>query len=295
MRALEALVAEGSGDDAALLAVSLSWYWRGRAGLGVAREWLSRAALIATDDERRLRVLIALSGVAFSQGDLDDARRSAEQAHEIALRLRRADLLAAALVQRAQTEALPAAENLHSEARALYEQLGDSYGLATQTINLGNVALIKADYSAAASLSEEGTVRAAELGNRDAIGVAFRNLAISRYFLGDLQSAQAACVHALGAAVAIDDRDAMSACLDIIAAIWARTDRVSDAAMLLEITGSQRASTGFILEIPEARVRADAEHALVCSPKAQGTDEVESVSLPTSLGEAVEYVLASID
>jgi predicted ATPase/class 3 adenylate cyclase len=298
IRALHTLVEQGCGDQAAQLAVSLSWYWLVRGRLREARDWLERVVAMAVDDERRFRALIALSGVALSQGEPEAARVVAERALAIARAHSRPDLLADALVQQAHAAMFSSPDralHLHHEARALYAQLGDSHGLVAHTINLGNIALIDSDYATAAALSEEGAARARELGNRDAIGIALRNLAISRYFLGDINGAQEACLDALDAVTAIDDHDAMSLCLDILAAGWARNGRSADATRLLETATLHRAETGYALEIAEARLRADAVSVVA---RALGPSELEAAlnsGTAMNVDEAVEYALASID
>ena len=293
---LRMLIKQHDGDRAAQLASSLSWYWRGTGRLREARDYLERVLLLAIGEPYRIHVLMALSGVSLSLGNSEVSRRSADEALASARRISRPDVVVKALLQRALAEesfSVARAKEMHAEAFALYEQLGDFDGVGKQMINLGNMALVEGDYVAAADLSAEGHELVRKSGNRDAIGVALMNLATARYFLGDFGSAEDACRLALDALVEIGDRNALSVCLDIVAATWARTGRIREAATLLDATELHRAETGLVLEAGEQRLRSDA--ASLVSGQVGGGAPKTALNSPSvmTLDEAIQYALRS--
>jgi hypothetical protein len=203
--------------------------------------------------------------------------------------------MARALSVRALAEtpfSLARTRELHGEARDLFVQLGDNTGIAKETVNLGNVALVEEDYSAAAALSEEGCELYRALGRRDGVGTALVNLAIARYFLEEVDGATAASWQALEAYRELDDEDGVSVCLEVLAAVGASFGRASESATILGATERQRADTGYMLEAAEGRLR-EVTLALVADLLApHEIQEALESGRALTIREAVEYVHA---
>jgi predicted ATPase/DNA-binding SARP family transcriptional activator len=295
--ALRFLVERGDGERAADLASSLFFYWVRRGKLPEAREWLLRIVDLPIDDMPRIRVLLALANVAIPQGLMELGRSTASEAVALARGAEHPELIARALSVQALSETAfaPArSRELHREALALFEQLGDANGVAKETVNLGNLALVDEDYRAAVALAARGCELYRALGRRDGVGTALVNLAIARCFLDDVDAAEAACREALAAYLELDDLDGVGVCLEILAAVVVRTGRGREAGTILGATERQRAETAYVLEAAEGRLRASTLSLVADALSEREAEEALEAGRALGIPEALDYALAAL-
>jgi predicted ATPase/DNA-binding CsgD family transcriptional regulator len=183
--ALTHLLDIGDATASLRLAGALAPFWLFHSYRGEGRHWLERALRAAEGTETPARVRAqALGGaavLAFGQGDHG---RAAELAHA---------------------------------ERALWQELGDAWRVATALNVLGAVARAQGDYDQAAMHFEEALIRFQEAGDAGRVALARCNLGILAYRQGDLDQAaalleeavnfycQAGAEYAPGAAAALSD------------------------------------------------------------------------------------------
>jgi len=160
LRAAIAWALQGHPDDVLVglrLAAALWRFWEMRGHLTGGRRWLERAlsasASIAVEPSARAQALNRAGKLAQNQGDYSDA---------------------AALFENSLT---------------LQKDLGNSDGVATCVVNLGNVALARGDYQRAESLFEEGLTLRRNAGDTRGEAVVLNNLGNVAWAQGNREEA----------------------------------------------------------------------------------------------------------
>lgn len=183
-----------------LLGTTLRRLGRGEEGVERIREVLVRARK-RHDRRVELRALHALAGAAWSEGDLDGCERLASQALLGAVGPEMAEgragiLLALTAVQASKGQLALAVTGL-SEAEELLRGLREKKTRASVLCNLSEVLSWKGDLTAAEARAEEARVLASGVVYRVVEASALRCRALARLELGDLSGARADLEQAL--------------------------------------------------------------------------------------------------
>ncbi len=141
----------GRGEAALRLGYALWWFWYIRGYLTEGRDWLAK--VLATSSRAptvlRARVLNGAGRLACEQGDY------------------------------------AVATSLHKESMAIYRELGDKRGIASQLNNLGIVASHQGSHATAGLLYEQGLVIHRALGNKLGVANTLCNLGSVAFEQGD--------------------------------------------------------------------------------------------------------------
>jgi tetratricopeptide (TPR) repeat protein len=210
---------------------------------GRERALLDEAADLDGASPPVTRVHVA-EGLAFSElayGDLDTARRYAEQALALAERTDNvAGLIAANNALGAIAEAgleLDRAERHALACLQIAREIGDVHGEATARGRLGIAVHLRGDahgslddYARAAAHYEAAEVLLRQLGNPMLVAVCLSNLAQARLRLGDRSGSLAACREAMADLAGLGATSPLLFCL-LVEADWRLTDGDTERAL----------------------------------------------------------------
>lgn len=253
------------------MAEALSCFWLRTGHLSEGRSWLERALTAGSGSHSpwRARALSGAAGLAFEQGDYEDAAELGEQARmhfeEAGDRCRLAHVLCllgrVALAQGDRKRA----GGLAADGLAVFNDLGDRAGVAAASRDLGVVARADGDHVRARSLMEESLMMFEELrrpplvaagGPRTAsVPVAQardRSLVLSELALvagleGDYPRAASLLEESLGLSAGSGSKVGTAACLEGLAGVAAHQDEPERAATLLGAAEALRHAMGAVL------------------------------------------------
>jgi predicted ATPase/class 3 adenylate cyclase len=257
--ALEWAAEAGEDETLARLAAALWRFWFARGHLSEGRTWLGRAVAVGDDAETRARALRGASVLTAVAGDLDEARRLANELVAARRELGSDAGIASALVVLANIEAdlgeQEAAASLYEEAAARARQAGARPSLAGIMSNLGYLALLRDDPAAARTTCREAAALFEELGFGEEAAGAWLNAAAAELLLGELDEARTAFARSLDRYVDLQHAEGVSYCLDTAAAIAAHGGEARRAAVLSGAAAAARGRTGGTLPPLERRLR----------------------------------------
>ena len=271
--ALGWLLRPGEGDAALRLAVALQKFWYIRGHLREGRRWLEET-LAATGDERsreRAEALYAASGLAFSQGEFDQAQvllreslalsRELEYGWGAAVAL---NSLARIALERGERER---AEVLFGESLSLHREMGNTRDIAIVLANLGEVAQGQGEYLRARELYEESLALRREIGDIRGVAVELANLGSVAHELGEHEHARELFAESVDICRQLGEKRVMALCLEGLAMIAGARDDGGRAARLWGAAEALREAIGMPLppskrpwqerEISAARSRTD--------------------------------------
>ncbi|MBL8096995.1 MAG: tetratricopeptide repeat protein [Anaerolineales bacterium] len=185
------------------LCVALTLFWRSRGHIGIGRGWLH--ALTAGDPLPALLLgpaLVAACRLAWAQGDVEPARRLADEARAVCARAEEGDAYAEALNLLGDLEAhageIQAARTHLDQALVLYRDLGRPAGEAETLHFLSRMATTQGDYARGIELGLQSLAIYRELGNpRKAAGQEL-NLGVYAFEQGDFATARQLTTDSLG-------------------------------------------------------------------------------------------------
>jgi tetratricopeptide (TPR) repeat protein len=257
--ALEWAAEAGEDETLARLAAALWRFWFARGHLSEGRTWLGRAVAVGDDAETRARALRGASVLTAVAGDLDEARRLANELVAARRELGSDAGIASALVVLANIEAdlgeQEAAASLYEEAAARARQADARPSLAGIMSNLGYLALLRDDPAAARATCREAAALFEELGFGEEAAGAWLNAAAAELLLGELDEARTAFARSLDRYVDLQHAEGVSYCLDTAAAIAAHGGEARRAAVLAGAAAAARERTGGTLPPLERRLR----------------------------------------
>ncbi|HEY7201331.1 MAG TPA: tetratricopeptide repeat protein, partial [Candidatus Dormibacteraeota bacterium] len=177
------------------LALALTRFWRVLGHLREGRAWLDDAlAAPAPASSERARALNQAAGLAWMQGDLDQAR--------------------------ARLEA----------SLAAWRELGDEAGTQGSLANLGVIASTQADWQSGLAYLEEGLLVARRREDQLAIGVLLGNLGVLGAHLGDHEAALERLIEAERVLSGLGDRARQANALANLGLLAVRRRLTADAA-----------------------------------------------------------------
>jgi predicted ATPase/class 3 adenylate cyclase len=167
--ALEWIEAEPNSDDQGLLfAASMIGAASSRGRIGELRriltDMLARSDP-ATRTNGRARALLSAATLAGMQGDIQVAAPLGAEAVELLRTLGHKHELAFALISMARNPEPEASKRAIDESRALFEELGDIWGVAMLMFVVGDGALQRGDYGAARSAHTESLAMFRQIGD----------------------------------------------------------------------------------------------------------------------------------
>ncbi|HLK58000.1 MAG TPA: tetratricopeptide repeat protein [Chthonomonadaceae bacterium] len=154
--ALEYVIRSERWEEALRLTRALTPYWELRSLFQEGRDWLERVLQATSGIRTRQRALV-LSGAGLIAKYLSD---------------------------------YPTAQAYHDGAMAIYREVGDERGVASELNNLGNLARIQSDHARAKRLFEESLAYWRGLDEPFALSAALNNLGNLALAQGDLDQAQ---------------------------------------------------------------------------------------------------------
>jgi predicted ATPase/DNA-binding SARP family transcriptional activator len=192
LRAALAYADELADAELALrIAGALGRFWWIHSYLSEGRRWLEDALDWGTDaaPEVRAKALQAVAGLAWNQGDLESAKRFAEEALELYRRV--ADdsgtmncLTIFGLIAKDSGDYAQAKRSF-TESGELARRLAEPLAAAVALSNLATVAIDEEDYGHARNLLEEALPLSRESGSVRGLAVRLLNLAWVAFELGD--------------------------------------------------------------------------------------------------------------
>ena len=272
------------------------WHLRGhlREGAALVSDLLDRPAAAARD-EARAKALIGLAGLVYWQTDYELARRSYEEAREIAAETRNQELEVEALYSLAYVRSIErdweGAERDLRKAESLYEKQGNRLMAAWALASSGMNATLRGDHETAVQLLEESARRFEELGDsfgiRNSLGVETRAL----MHLGHLDHARALNRRAVEVSAAGQDVTSLSATLHDAASLAALDGDLERAAILIGAARRIVRETGG-QPPPELINRIDALPTLERDLEAERLAELLGEGERLTTEQAVELALA---
>lgn len=229
----------GEPEDELRLAAGLWRFWWVRGQLSEGRERLARALGRGTEvaPAVRARALQGCAGLAWAQGDYDDARALASEA------------VAAAHLARAPWEELGAhmvlgVTGLHVEdfetarhhleqAASLADALGSRHDATAVKLNLAELAVASGEVETAMQAFEELAAYHRRNENPEGIGFAQLDLGVALYRLGSYVDARRAFQEARGAFATIGFRAHVAHACQGLAAVETKIGSAEEAALLL--------------------------------------------------------------
>jgi predicted ATPase len=254
----------GEADLELRLVIALGAFWYVRGYVREGRERFEAAIVMGSaraDNSLRVKLLEGIELFADAQGDYERANTVAEEVLALCRALGDSAGVARALrgVAAARSE-----QDRPDEARALYEeslaysrQLGDKEGAASSTLNLGALALLAGDHTRADALTREALGLFQGLGNQRMIAGAFVNLGSSRLVQRQYAEAAACFRESLRSAEPMAHKNAISYCLEGLAAVGAAEGDSADAARLLGAAEVLRETIGAPAGAYEEAIRLD--------------------------------------
>ncbi len=214
--AMRRLLDASQPQAAAEIAAGLTQFWISRFLGWEGQRWLAECLAFEMDDETRLEVVAAASGVAFFVGRYDESAALSEEVLELAERRGDRRLQAQALygIGRVDVHRRPAAGIARIErAIAIYEEVGDHIAAAECRVAIGIQAAYAGDRALAdATLAEATTFLEASDYPRIA-SVGHRYLSLAAWHDDDEPAARAYLERAIALADRASDRRVRSGAL----------------------------------------------------------------------------------
>jgi predicted ATPase/class 3 adenylate cyclase len=308
--AMERAAADEDAETAIGIAFALWRFWQMRGHLTEARRRLD--AMAATpwsrrEPELRARLMEALGGVCWWQGDIAPMRAPYGEAVEVWREIGDRHELANALYnysfsfsfQGASRTAIgdidPSGEGeaTLAEALALYRELGDEPGEANVLWGLGNLHYFKGELEASAAAFEAALPIHRRVGNQTMVAWSLHMLGSTRLQQGDLATAHSVIADALRLFHASGDAAGLTLVLDDFASLAAAAHDAERAVRLWGAARSLGDNTGTGLGL-----FVDETHDQFHRPTARGmVDEATGQRLARegaamTLDEVVAYALA---
>ena len=230
-----------SGADPSLglrLTAGLAWFWNARAHHIEGLRWTLHAldANPEESSEARAKALYGAAQLAYVMGQYDRV----ELLHSEALAIFRelgdkrnvAKTLGALGRHLSQLSQYEKAKSLLAESLRLSREIGDKRGIASNLNYLGELARLNADYKRAETLYEESLALSRELGDDPRVISPTHNLGHIAQHQGDYERARVRFEEALVTAQAVGSDDAIAHCLAGLAGVCGATKRPDRAARL---------------------------------------------------------------
>jgi predicted ATPase len=216
------------------LGSALATFWKVRGHLGEGRRSLEDALArgAGADARVRARALDAAGGLAYRQGDHEQARAAIE------------------------------------ESLALYRGLGDPLNVARMLHELGSIAFMEGDYDRALPLYEESAEAVEASGDRRRFAIALSNLGALLHERGELERAAGVAEEALRLQEEVGDKDGAAITLYNLAQMELRRGRAERGCELLA-KGLRLARELGYREIIAYCLAAVAEHACARGEEAE--------------------------
>jgi predicted ATPase/class 3 adenylate cyclase len=287
--------------EAQLDLLSRIWhYWIVRGGPQEGLRWAESALARCEgeESERRAKTLHAAVGFALRVGDLDAARRYADEG----LRIRRqhddpvaiAVSLSASAAIAVQQADFEEAERLYREAVVLARS-GDEHLHAELTGLLGELALGQGNYARAIAANEEALALFRALGRQDGESWALWNLALALSRTGDERGAVANARASLRIAHSVGDMEGLAVGLVLLSSLAMRRAESDVAARLLGAAKGAREEGGVVLDRLAAELYETTEDELRRAHGSIGYEAASEDGKRMPVDTAVELALASVD
>jgi tetratricopeptide (TPR) repeat protein len=247
--------------------------------------------------KERLAALEAAGGLAYWQGDMDDAQRLYDECVELTRPLGDERAIANALYNAAFPRTITGrtpkdARPMFSEALALFRKTGDDEGIARTLWGMGLTFYYLKDFAGGVRFSEEAEVLNRKLDNRFGLAWSLHTLGLSAYRLGDVERARTVWLEAIQLFEAAGEVPGLVFQLANLSAI---ADHDGDPLRGARLEGAATAH----------RLRSGAElgqHVLgeLLRPGLEGSTDTEVAKAfaegqRMSLGQAVAYALEGAD
>jgi tetratricopeptide (TPR) repeat protein len=287
--------------EAQLDLLSRIWhYWIVRGGSREGLRWAESALARCEgeESERRANALHAAVGFALRLGDLDAARRYADEG--LRIRRQRDDPVAIA-VSLSASAAIAVQEVDFEEAERLYREAvvlarsGDEHLHAELTGQLGELALGQGNYARAIAANEEALSLFRALGRQDGESWALWNLALALSRTGHERAAVANARASLSIAHSVGDTAGLAVGLALLSSFAMRRAESEVAARLLGAAEGAREEGGVVLDRLAAELYQTTEDELRRALGSIGYEAASEDGKGMSVDTAVELALASVD
>jgi predicted ATPase/class 3 adenylate cyclase len=232
---------EGDHDLVRGISVALPMYWTMRDRYAEARVWLERALAISPiEDERRVRLLVALAAVAYRQGDHIAAIAASDGVAELVMRLggvadRFQDLKRKAQVAW-EAGQLDDAEALYDQALVTAIEVDNGVGISSCRLNLAALANERGRYGRADELLHENLPFVRGRGQSRCEAFTLAGLAETAVFQEQPHEAAGWAVSGAERASGFREESLTAYCLDVAATGLAEEGAPEHAAAILGAT-----------------------------------------------------------
>jgi predicted ATPase/DNA-binding CsgD family transcriptional regulator len=224
--ALGWLVVHEEGEKALRSCIALWWFWQTRGYWSEGRRWLKAALALPGAGERtavRARALSAAGELAGIQTDWQEAQQLLSESRDLYNDLgdNRGYVLPLSILGWVTFRQgdLAASVPLMEKCIILCRKLGSNWELCRALLWLGNITYLQGDLERAAVLTQEGLALAQELGDRTLIYRALNNMGYFLFLNGDLERAAVLTQEGLALAQELGDKFFILQMLDTIGSI----------------------------------------------------------------------------
>jgi predicted ATPase len=253
----------GDHDLVRKITAALPLYWISRGLFTEARTWLDRAiALEGPDDDMRRRLLSALAGIAYQQGDHAAAVAASDEAAALAMRLggvteqyqQLRDQIRAARIRGDLDEA----ERLLEEALVVAITADNGVGTSACRLGLASLANKTGRHDRAQALLTENLPFVQGKGQTRCEAYTLAGMAETSVYSGQLDRVVDVSLRGARRAAQIDDRPLVASLLDLLAVGEAARGHTRLAATLLGATEAAREAMGAAPDDEETAIRTRA-------------------------------------
>jgi predicted ATPase/DNA-binding CsgD family transcriptional regulator len=220
------LITHEEGEKALRFCVALWWFWQTRGYWSEGRRWLKAALALPGAGERtavRARALSAAGELAGIQTDWQEAQQLLSESRDLYNDLGddRGYVLPLSILGWVTFRQgdLAASVPLMERCIILCRKLGSNWELSRVLLWLGNITYLQGDLEQAIALTQEGLTLTRELGDRTLINHALNNLGYFLYLQGDLVQATALTQEGLALAQELGDTFFILQMLDTLGSI----------------------------------------------------------------------------
>jgi len=295
---------DSADPDLGLLLAGGIWrFWQSSGRLTEGRQWLeSLLATTGASDAARAKGLTGLAGLAYWQGDYEDAEARYEEALDlyraIGDRSGEADTLFSLSMTAAWNGDLDTGDRLADEARSMFEELGAKERIGEICMGQALTSHRRGDHATARPLWSAALAISRELGDQHLVVTQQIGLAICEYHDGNLGRALEIALETLDEATDLENVHLTAWMLDFISAFAASTApeaavrlagavdslrQVAGGRMKLEPLGLENARTAASrLLSPEELDRAWAEgRMMTLDESAERAKELRTLWVPS--------------
>lgn len=252
--ALQWSLEDGKAEKALRIAGALGHFWDIRDHFTEGLVWLERALekSVAAPRQLRAKALRAAGVLAWCQGKYEQAKGLQQESLKIYQEIGDTQGIAMSLNNLGNIlynqGDYEAARDFHRQSLVIRRGVEDKHGIAVSLNNLGNVALDQSDYQGARRLYRQSLAIRREIGDQHGIAVSLHNLGMVLQNQGDYERARRLYEESLEITRAIGDKKMIAHSISQLAGIVRAEGQLKRAAQLLGAVAALLERLGAVLD-----------------------------------------------